>query len=210
MNHSKALMGLAAVAIGVGLLASRAGADPAPSTALRDIYGEADEEATDVTAAPTGMACGAWATTDLKVETSEPPEGFTGACLMDRSYGAALPSVCFSPSGAGATNYSTPDGHPLGPVTTCTIPAAQVVQPSWRLHVDPNSGQVSRQNAGNSYRALLTCVPHLAAPANCSGTQNGGCPCFTSPVSRSCCTPFATAMTSSDGQTAQGTVYFSK
>jgi hypothetical protein len=219
MNRKK-IMGFAAgtLAVGVGVLVAHAGPS-APAPTARDGLGEADEEITAVIAAPVGMSCGSWAAADLQVQTSEPPGGFTGACLLDRPYGSPLPTVCYSPPAASGTpeagpstgaSYSTPDGHPLTSSTPCTIPASQVVQPSWSAQVDPTTGQVSRQNAQNSYRRMVTCAPHLAAPANCNGSSNGGCPCFTTPVSRSCCTPFQTAMTLADGQNAQGTAYFSK
>jgi hypothetical protein len=220
MNRKK-IMGIAAgtFAVGIGVLAARADA-PAPPPPVHDGFGEADEEVTAVIAAPVGMSCGSWGAASLQVQTSEPATGFTGACLLDRPYGTTLPTVCYSPPAAsgmpdagpstGAT-YSTPDGHPLMSSTPCTIPASQVVQPSWSVHVDPTTGQVSRQPAPNSYRRMVTCAPHLATPANCDGTSNGGCPCFMMPVSRSCCTPFATAMTlAQDGLNAQGTALFSQ
>ena len=211
-------LGAAIAAVGLGIVGTRAHADPTPPPAVpHDFYGEADNEVTAVAPAPLGMTCGSWS---LTTQTTEPPEGFTGACLMDRAYASGLvpvsgvlPAVCFSPVGATSlADYSTPDGHPLGTGNTtgtpCSIPASQVAQPSWRIQVNPSSGQVVRQNQG-SYRSMMTCVPHLAAATNCGGTFNSGCPCYTSPVSHSCCTPFATPMVSPDnGQTARANAMF--
>jgi hypothetical protein len=189
----------------VAVLVARANPMPAPD--VRNIYGEGDQDVTAVMPVPSGLTCGAWGVTDLKVQTSEPPTGFTGLCLMDRPYGATLPTICFSPPGA---KYNDSFGNALVSTTTCAAPTSQVAQPSSQIHVDQGTGKVSRQSAAG-YRRAVTCAPHMNPPPQCAGgTTNGGCPCFTTPVSNSCCTPFQTEMASSDGQTAQVAAYFSK
>jgi hypothetical protein len=185
-------VGLLAVCGAVALAWVRVHAAHAdPQDLVRDFYGEADEEVTAVAAAPTGMVCGGLSIgSGLLVETTEPPTGFTGACLMNRPYGASLPTVCYSPANA---NYSGPG------TVQCTIPAANVVQPSWHIGVSPEGGTVTRQYLNESYRVLETCAPHVA----------GDCGANMAPVSHSCCTHYGTAMTSNDdGKTAIGTAYF--
>lgn len=184
----------------VGALALVARAQSA--SLVLDFFGEADQDVTAVTAVPAGMKCGGL-TVDagLVVETTEPPQGFTGACLMNRPYGATVPTVCYSPANA---TYSSQGG-----TTQCTAPAANVVQPDWYVNVN-QAGALSRQNLPNSYRVMETCAPRLSAPdPNCQwGSTNSNCPCNTQPVSQSCCTHYGVAMTSTDGQTAAGTAYF--
>jgi hypothetical protein len=171
---------------------------------VRDFFGEADEEVTSVAPVPSGMACGGLSVgSGLTVQTTEPAGGFTGACLMNRPYGATLPSVCFSPAAAPAASVTF-----NGPTTSvqCSIPAANVVQPDWSLGA-PQNGKATRQTA-TSYQVLETCAPHVKG-GDCAIYPNGGCPCNTLPVSASCCTHYGTQMASSDGQTAKGTAYFS-
>jgi hypothetical protein len=178
---------------------------------VHDFYGEYDQELTAVTPVPDGMVCGDGGLT-MTVQTSEPPGGFTGACLMSRPYGGGLPGVCFSPSNA---TYTIAD---LGQTTPCTVPAANVVQPDWTVNADQGAHKVTRQPVARM-RTLETCVPHLGAPdTNCNNVPanitwagpsnpNGDCPCGTQLVSHSCCTQMGAAM-QSDGQTASGAVYF--
>lgn len=195
----------------------------------RDFYGEADPDVTaGVTPVPDGMNCGGLSVAPLPlgapgmeplltVQTSEPPGGFTGACLMNRLYGTGLlPSVCYSPSPA---TYTIRD-H--GPTVECKVPAANVAQPDWKLSIQGQ--EVTRQLVAR-LRTLETCVPHLGfVDPNCQAqpTQagkgfyagangdypNGDCPCGTVLVSHSCCTQIGAAMTSDDGQTARGVAYF--
>jgi hypothetical protein len=167
---------------------------------VRDFFGEADEEVTAVAPVPSGMACGGLTVgAGLTVQTTEPPGGFTGACLMNRAYGAILPSVCFSPANA---TYNGPTAS-----VQCSIPAANVAQPDWSLG-SPQNGNPTRQNASGSYQVMETCAPHVKG-GDCATYPNGGCPCNTMPISASCCTHYGTKLASSDGQTATGTAYFS-
>jgi hypothetical protein len=198
---------LASAAVVVAVVGVRIGSHPAhadPSPRVRDFYGEADEDVTAVTPAPTGMACGMLSVGNgLTIQTSEPPEGFSGACLMERPYSKGLPSVCYSPTN-GSYDIS------LNP-TQCKIPAASVVQPNWHLSVDQTNHTVTRENIP-TYRVMETCGPHLATPSpDCAwgpDGRNGSCPCNMTPVSHSCCTQYGTPMDSADGMTASGTAYF--
>jgi hypothetical protein len=184
--------------------------------AVRDFYGEASEEVTAVTAVPDGMVCGkASVGSGLTVQTTEPPGGFTGACLMNRPYGGGPPSVCYSPSPA---KYTIQD---MGPTAPCTIPAANVVQADWHVNASgPDAGNGARQAVART-RVLETCVPHLGEiDTKCyakkqeqyfgptSNFPNGDCPCGTTLVSHSCCTQFGRQLQSDDGVTASGPVYF--
>jgi hypothetical protein len=173
---------------------------------VRDFYGEADEEVRAVAAAPAGMVCGALSVkSGLSVQTTEPPGGFTGACLMNRSYGGGLPSVCYSPGKADYTGHA---------IVRCTLPAAEAVQPEWLISASDTTGALARTPIDNNFRVLETCAPHLTMPSpDClwgPDKLNGNCPCNTVPVSHSCCTQFGTKMTTNDqGKTAVGTAYFS-
>jgi hypothetical protein len=189
--------------------------------AVANFYGETNEDVTSVTPVPAGMSCASGGvngklTVDnggLTVQTSEPPEGFSGACLMNRAYGGGLPSVCYSPL-SGVAKYTIRD---LNPTTSCSIPAANAVQPDWAINVDQGARAVTRQPAARP-RTMETCVPHLGhIDEKCNAATgyyganddipNGDCPCGTKLVSHSCCTQIGAAM-QSDGQTAMGNVYF--
>jgi hypothetical protein len=213
-----AVVGVVAVASAV-----RTGSAQAQGKQLvRDFFGEASEEVAVTSAVPDGMVCtdsnvegGAISYavgSGLTVQTSEPPNGFRGACLLSRPYGGGLPSVCYEPVDA---NYTI---NTFGGTSQCTIPAANAAQPDWSIGVDPKTGNVSREPIPRE-RVLETCVPHLGHPdPNCSNmppwitwatpnNPNADCPCGTALVSRSCCTQFGTPM-QMHGKTATGTVYF--
>jgi hypothetical protein len=128
-------------------------------------------------AEPIGLTCG---TVALTVETSEPPTGFTGACLASHmNYVPQLPSVCYSPK-AGSVTYGTG-------FSTCTVPAASAYAPYWTLPA-----------SYDSYRVLMTCYPQTPA---------GTCPQNSVSVSNSCC-DYGSEMTSLDGHVASGLVAF--
>jgi hypothetical protein len=180
----------------VGSVSHMDTADAKACSGPRDFYGECDDDLTATPNVPDGMKCGGQAVgSGLTVQTTEPPEGFTGACLLNRPYPTyGLPTVCFSPTSAtyileDATRFDRPQ---------CTVPAANVLQPNWHIAVDQTNHTVTREAAKDSYRVLETCVPHTAA---------GSCPQNTLAISHSCCSAGA-PMTSADGQTATGTVYF--
>jgi hypothetical protein len=190
-----AALGTVAVA---RVFASRS-ASAQQANVARDFFGEADEEVTAVAPVPSGMTCaGLTVGAGLTVQTTEPAGGFTGACLMNRPYGASLPTVCFSPDNA---TYNGATGS-----VQCSIAAANVAQPDWSIG-PAQSANPTRQNA-TSYQVMETCAPHVKG-GDCAIYANGGCPCNTMPVSQSCCTHYGTQMTSSDGQKATGTAYFS-
>lgn len=206
MSRSRSMIvALGLVALGGVFAFARARAQGKPF--VRDFAGEADEEVTSVIPVPDGMVCGGLSVgSGLTVQTSEPAGGFTGACLMNRPYGASLPSVCFSPTNGSYANYGKQEGS-----VKCTVPASNVNQPEWSVRSDQEAGAVTRQYAKNSYRVLETCAPHLGHPDPlCPLYEHsiGDCPCNTVPVSHSCCTHYETKMTSGDGQTATGTAYF--
>lgn len=200
--------GVAVGAVGLGVWLVRAAQADSPPVP-RDGFGVADQDVTNVIAVPSGMKCGSFA---LTVQTSEPPAGFTGACLMDRPYGATVPSVCYSPTGAqyGSADLALPSPTVT---TTCTIAASQVQQPDWQIQVG-SSRAITRMNAPASYRQFVTCAPHLTTAQREAVVQActpvGGCPCYTQPVGvNSCCTPFSMAMApTGDGTTVQGTAFF--
>jgi hypothetical protein len=192
MNHRLAVAACAALLV-VGFVAAYAArAQSAPTAVVRDFYGEAVEDLDPPAgAAPPGMVCGNLSVdAGLTMQTVEPLGGFTGACLTDPR-GGPLPAVCYSPNQASYTDGGT---------TVCSIPAANVTQPSWWIHVDPNSGAVARQPLATQYRRLVTCVP----------SAGGACPGSTTLASRSCCTSALplTATSSGDGGVAQGTALF--
>jgi hypothetical protein len=194
-----AVLGVYAVSRALGSRSARA----QQANPVRNFFGEADEEVTAVAPVPSGVTCaGLSVGSGLTVQTAEPASGFTGACLMNRPYGAALPSVCFSPDSATYTGY---DGGTAS--VKCSAPAASVAQPDWSIGA-PQNGKATRQNASDSYEVMETCVPHVKG-GDCALYANGGCPCNTMPISGSCCTHYGTRMASSDGQTATGTAYFS-
>jgi hypothetical protein len=211
MNRSRSVtLALAGTALASGLaiaaFAANRSAHAQGAKLVRDFYGEADEEVTGAAAVPAGMVCGGTASvgSGLIVQTTEPPEGFTGACLMNRAYGSPLlPSVCFSPANGTFSSLDTlaPGSTKQGSVK-CTAPATSVLQPEW--HLSGGAGAVTRSNFDGNYRIMETCVPH----GECANYPNSNCPCDTMPVSNSCCTHRGTRMTSSDGKTASGTAYF--
>jgi hypothetical protein len=200
---------LGAVAV-ARIFASRS-ASAQQANLVRDFFGEADEEVTAVTPVPSGMTCGGLSVgSGLTVQTTEPAGGFTGACLMNRSYGgASLPTVCFSPDNATYVGTRTDGGTGTSSASVqCSVPAANVVQPDWSI--GPAQGASPTRQNTTAYQVLETCAPHVqGGGGDCAIYPNGGCPCNTTPVSQSCCTHYGTKMASSDGMTATGTAYFS-
>ncbi len=154
-------------------------------------------------AQPAGLACG---TLSLAMQTTEPPSGFTGACLAPyMTYAPQLPTVCYSPAAAGPTDGGLPEGAPpdggaadasspasTGGVTygqgttACTVPAGNIFRSYWNLNP-----------SYDSYQVLLTCYPH---------GDDGECHQGVA-ISKSCC-DYGTNLTSLDGQTATGLVDF--
>jgi hypothetical protein len=169
---------------------------------VRDFYGEAVQDLNPSDPYP-AMTCGSLSVdAGLAMQTVEPAQGFTGACLMNLPYSATLPTVCYSPVNA---NYSP------GASSQCTIAAASDIQPDWYINANQKAGTVTREYLYESYRVLETCAPRLAQPdPSCTwSAANRNCPCNTVSVSNSCCTHYGTAMSSPDnGRTATGTAYF--
>ncbi len=211
MNRSRSVtMALAAIAIaGVVVFARSAPTRSAHAQGVqlvRDFYGEANEDVTGAAGVPAGIVCGGVPVgSGLTAQTSEPAEGFTGACLMNRRYGSPLlPSVCLSPTNGTYSSLDTLKPGTPEPSVQCTAPAVSVLQPEW--HLGAAGGKVTREDFANNYRVMETCVPHIAG--DCASYKNDNCPCDTVPISRSCCTQRGMQMTSADGQTAVGTAYF--
>jgi hypothetical protein len=116
----------------------------------------------------------------VRVETTEPPEGFTGACLLPAlTYSPQLPTVCYTP--VGSVSYGGNQG------TELVASAAKVSQAHWSLAANYDS-----------YRVLTTCYPK---PANAGCTRGLA-------ASRSCCDPGGRMITTDGGQTAWGYVNF--
>jgi hypothetical protein len=122
----------------------------------------------------------------LSVQTTEPPTGFVGACLVPQiTYDPQLPAMCFVPGGF----------FPNGPVdanvvynngsTSVTLPASKVARAYSTL-----------APSYDSYETLVTCFPH---------TPTGSCPQPSFSVSNSCC-DMGTQMISLDGVNATGLV----
>jgi hypothetical protein len=109
----------------------------------------------------------------ISVETSEPPTGFTGACLLGPdgrlSDQVQLPVVCFSPE--GNVQYGA------GTSTEVIVRADEVLQsdtpPAASFDDYPYAGYEAYD-----YQVLMTCYPKSAA---------GACPSGSDAISHSCC-----------------------
>jgi hypothetical protein len=110
----------------------------------------------------------------MTVQTEEPVEGFTGACLLGPdgrlSDHAQLPAVCFSPQ--GNVQYAV-----AGSMTEVIVRAAEVVQSDTPAAANFDDYPYSADYASYHYQVLMTCYPK---------GDGGACPAG-SPVSRSCC-----------------------
>jgi hypothetical protein len=115
----------------------------------------------------------------MRVVNTEPPGGFTGACLLPFvTYAPMLPTVCYSPAGNIQYGIGT---------TRVTAPNASVAR------------TYGTTAAYDSFQAVTTCYPHNA---------DGTCPTAALAVSHSCC-ELGTNMVSADGQYATGLANFS-
>jgi hypothetical protein len=110
----------------------------------------------------------------LSIQTSEPPTGFTGACLLGPDGRPAdhvqLPAVCFSPSGNVQYGVAT--------TTEVIVRAAEVLQSDTPPPPDFDDYPYSIDYNAFHYQVLMTCYPKGAG---------GACPTGSSAVSSSCC-----------------------
>jgi hypothetical protein len=109
----------------------------------------------------------------LTVETDEPDQGFTGACLLGPdgrlTDQAQLPVVCFSLD--GNVQYDT------GTKTEVVVPASEVVQSDTPATPALDEYPYDADYTSFHYQVLMTCYPHDDAGACTAGSA----------VSRSCC-----------------------
>jgi hypothetical protein len=116
----------------------------------------------------------------VQVQTTEPPTGFTGACLLPfLTYEPQLPTVCYSPtSSTGSVIYGA------GATTQLVVPAKTVWLASmWTLPPEHDS-----------FQPVMTCYPH---------NKDGTCPAPSQALSMSCC-DVPMPMSCTDGVFAHG------
>jgi hypothetical protein len=115
----------------------------------------------------------------MTVQTDEPADGFTGACLLGPdgriSDHAQLPVVCFSPQ--GNVQYGVAASTTEATMTEVIVRAAEVVQSDTPAAANFDVFPYTADYASYHYQVLMTCYPKDAGGACAGGT----------PVSRSCC-----------------------
>jgi len=173
MNWSRIALALVAGTALVG--AQQATATDASTPAVTDA------------SAPTFPSASAVTPAGLTMQTTEPPGGFTGACLLPALiYAPQLPLVCYSP--AGAQSSASGSGIEWGATQEITFPAAQVAH-----------SYDSLPSNNDSYYPVATCAPHVS--------DGGGCPTGLYAISASCC-DYGAQTISVDGTTAFSFVKF--